>query len=108
MGENLDKLLHKLGQITAVQLCSLEGKKVLQVMGVTLPGGKGPIILVLNEYQDVFAEPQGLQPQRLHNHKIPLKEGSSLMNIWPYHFSVLHKNVIEHMIREMLDSRIIR
>mgnify|MGYP004709673387 FL=1 len=31
---------------------------------------------VLQEFEDVFREPQGLPPERSHDHSITLKEGS--------------------------------
>ena len=33
---------------------------------------------VLNEYEDVFQEPQGLPPSRWHDHAIVLKEGANI------------------------------
>jgi len=45
-----------------------------------------------------------LPPPRNHDHNIPLKEGSNPVNLRPYQRSSLQKDVVEHMVKEMLGS----
>lgn len=39
---------------------------------------------LLAEYDDVFAKPKGMPPQRSHDHRIPMKEGAPIVNARPY------------------------
>lgn len=50
---------------------------------------------LLSEYQDVFAEPQGLPPERLFDHDIPTLPGAIPVNSRPYMYSPLHKDETE-------------
>ena len=63
---------------------------------------------VLNEYEDVFQEPQGLPPSRRHDHAIVLKEGANIPNLRPYRYPHYQKNEIERLVDDMLRSGIIR
>ena len=63
---------------------------------------------LLESYQDLFQEPTGLPPPRTHDHKIPLKNGSEAINLRPYRYSGLQKDILERMVQEMLEARIIR
>ena len=63
---------------------------------------------VLNEYEDVFQEPQGLPPSRWHDHAIVLKEGANIPNLRPYRYPHYQKNEIERLVDDMLRSGIIR
>jgi hypothetical protein len=66
------------------------------------------LLTLLESYQDVFQEPQGLPPLRDHDHKIPLKTRSEAVNLRPYRYSGLQKDSLERMVTEMLDTGIIR
>jgi hypothetical protein len=63
---------------------------------------------LLENYSDLFQEPEGLHSARGHNHVIPLKEGSQPINLRPYRYSGLQKDVLEKMVEEMLGIGIIR
>jgi len=63
---------------------------------------------VLNEYEDVFQEPQGLPPSRRHGHAIVLKEGANIPILRPYRYPHYQKNEIERLVDDMLRSGIIR
>ncbi|GJV98200.1 reverse transcriptase [Tanacetum coccineum] len=56
----------------------------------------------------VFSLPTTLPPQRHHDHRIPLKEGSIPVNIRPYKHPPSQKDTIESMVQELLDSKVIR
>lgn len=49
---------------------------------------------LLNEYQDVFAKPKGLPPNRIHDHRISLKEGTPAINISPQRHPLTKKDAI--------------
>lgn len=63
---------------------------------------------LIQEFKDVFQEPKGLPPQRLQEHQIILKEGTSPVSVRPYRYPHFQKNEIERMIKEMLASEIIQ
>lgn len=63
---------------------------------------------LLQKYEDVFKEPQGLPPRRQHDHKIPIKPGAIPINCRPYKYASEKKIVIENMVQDMLQAGIIR
>ncbi|XP_039027637.1 uncharacterized protein LOC120161466 [Hibiscus syriacus] len=63
---------------------------------------------LLKRYSSVFDEPKGLPPTRTHDHAIPLKPGSSPINLRPYRFPHNQKTEVERQIATMLSSSIIQ
>ncbi|GKB18458.1 reverse transcriptase [Tanacetum coccineum] len=63
---------------------------------------------VLQDFEDVFALPTKLPPQRYHDHKIPLMPNTPPMYIRPYRHPPNQKVAIEVMVKEMLDSGVIK
>lgn len=63
---------------------------------------------LLLEYGDIFQEPTGLPSSHLQDHKIPLKDETSVVNIRPYRYPTVHKNEMRKLIQEMLQVGIIR
>lgn len=63
---------------------------------------------ILHEYDDLFKEPKSLPPQRECDHQIILKEGTEPVHVRPYRYPYIQKNEIENIVKEMLDSGIIR
>lgn len=66
------------------------------------------VLDLLAEFEDVFADPQGLPPIRGHDHAIQLTEGASIPNLRPYKYPHYQKNEIERMVREMMELGVIR
>lgn len=66
------------------------------------------LIDVLNSFVDIFQEPSSLPPVRSHDHRIPLKEGSNPINIHPYRYGSLQKDIIEKMTTKLLDAGVIQ
>ena len=62
----------------------------------------------MQEFAGIFEEPKTLPPHRRHDHRINLKEGVSLVNVRPYRYAALQKDVIEQTIRDMLEAGVIR
>lgn len=61
----------------------------------------------LNEaYYELFQEPSGVPHKRTHDHIIPLKKGVQPINLKPYKYSSLQKDVVEKMVKEMMESGI--
>ncbi|KAI0524824.1 hypothetical protein KFK09_004212 [Dendrobium nobile] len=86
-----------------VELHSLEGGGVEE--GGAIPLSVQPLI---QQFQEVFQPPQGLPPQREHEHAIVLREGVSPISVRPYRYPQFQKDEIERLIREMLEAEIIR
>lgn len=63
---------------------------------------------ILNDYDDFFKEPKSLPPQREFDHQIVLKEGTEPVHVRPYRYPYIQKNEIEKIVREVLESGIIR
>ncbi|GMJ07956.1 hypothetical protein HRI_004464800 [Hibiscus trionum] len=63
---------------------------------------------LLEEFAEVFREPQGLPPKRGHEHRIVLQDESAVVKIRPYRYPMVQKNEIEKLIKEMLQNGIIR
>ncbi|GJU08920.1 retrotransposon-related protein [Tanacetum coccineum] len=63
---------------------------------------------LIEEYDDVFAVPTSLPPERCYDHKIPLREGALPIHIRPYRHPSTQKDTIENMVKELLNSGVIR
>lgn len=63
---------------------------------------------LLKEFQDVFREPIEFPPARSHYHSIPLPLGSKPVNLKPYRYTKDQEDIIERLVKEMLDSSIIQ
>ncbi|GJR08521.1 putative RNA-directed DNA polymerase [Tanacetum coccineum] len=61
--------------------------------------------LLLEEYANVFDIPTTLPPQRTHDHNIPLIEGTSPLR--PYRHPPTQKDVIELMVKELIDVGVV-
>ena len=61
-----------------------------------------PFSELLDDFKEVFAEPQGLPPPRSHDHQIVLKEGTQPVAIAPYRYLYYQKTKIENMVAELL------
>ena len=64
--------------------------------------------LVLKHFSEMFEMPEGLPPQRDHEHAIVLKGGTEPINVRPYRYPQLQKDEIERLVKEMMDAGIIR
>ncbi|GJR78670.1 transposon ty3-G gag-pol polyprotein [Tanacetum coccineum] len=62
---------------------------------------------LLLEFEDVFAVPHTLPPQRKFDHRIPLKDESVAINVRSYRYPLAQKDAIEAMIKELLDTGVV-
>ncbi|GKA36421.1 hypothetical protein Tco_0722912 [Tanacetum coccineum] len=65
-------------------------------------------IALLNDDAIVFDTPKELPPKRTHEHTIPLLPDTPPINIRPYKHPPNQKDVIELMVKEWLESGVIR
>ncbi|GJU15633.1 reverse transcriptase [Tanacetum coccineum] len=57
---------------------------------------------LLQEFEDVFVVPTSLPPNNSHDHRIPLKEDTQLVNIRPYMHPPIQKDALEVMVKKLL------
>jgi len=86
-GPEMQKELRHNGEGVLLQLFAVQLGVEQCCLGVDSPD----LQRLLEKFQDIFAEPQGLPPMRSHDHKIPLIQGSSPVNVRPYRFPLLPK-----------------
>ncbi|KAF7126621.1 hypothetical protein RHSIM_Rhsim11G0093400 [Rhododendron simsii] len=100
--KTMEQLLrrHPLGVMA--QMCSIQAATSEQVQV------NPEISMLLQNYEDVFSEPQGLPPVRAHDHQIPLFPGTQPPSIRPYRYPYIQKNEIEKIVREMMEAGVIR
>lgn len=64
---------------------------------------------LLQHFNHLFEEPSALPPSRgPFNHRIPLHQGAKAINIRPYRYSALKKDVIEKLVNDMLEQGVIQ
>lgn len=64
---------------------------------------------LLRDFSIIFEEPMEPPPSRGDfYHQIPLESGANPVNLRPYRYSTLQKDVIDKMIRDMLSQGIIQ
>ena len=66
------------------------------------------LLQVIAENHQVFQALPALPPHCYYDHAITLKEGAVIPNLRPYWYPHYQKMAIEDLVKEMLDSGIIR
>lgn len=102
MDEGKEFSINKGGTCFLVQLSLIEEA---QQESPSIPDSVKPLLL---EFDHLFQNPSGLPPPRAQDHLIPLMEHNKPINLNPYKCSYIQKTEIEKLVREMLDSGIIR
>jgi hypothetical protein len=67
-----------------------------------------PIRELIEEFPQVFEEPEGLPPKRNHEHQILLKQGVPPHCQRPYRYPHYQKTEIEKIVQDLLDSGCVR
>jgi hypothetical protein len=67
-----------------------------------------PIRELVEEFPQVFEEPEGLPPKRNHEHQIILKQGVPPHCQRPYRYPHYQKTEIEKIVQDLLDSGCVR
>lgn len=74
-------------------------------LGATLPSIARHL---LHRFRVVFEEPISLPPVRHIDHRIHLQPGSTPVNVRPYRYLYFQKDVMEKLVKEMLENGFIR
>jgi hypothetical protein len=98
-------LANMLQQAMVANMVQVQCQTAEETQSATLPE---EIAAVLTEFDQVFAEPDGLPPPRQFDHAIPLVAGAKPVNLRPYRYSPAQKDEIEKQIAEMLRQGIIQ
>ncbi|GKC32439.1 hypothetical protein Tco_1039733, partial [Tanacetum coccineum] len=101
--EGCDKESHSEGYST--NYCPLDARKTKGVINTSIPK---PIVEVLEAHEFVFDVPKAFPPKRSHDHTISLIPNTSLISIKPYRHPPNQKDAVELMVKELLDSGVIR
>lgn len=89
-----------LGQSTTLNLMQCNSQEV--------PPITEELQQLLAEYADVFEVPKELSTHISLDHKIQLKASDVSVNVRPYRYPPAQKDTIESMIKELLESGVIR
>lgn len=71
-------------------------------------GSNKEVESLVDKFEEVFAVPTELPPHRSHDPKIPLMPNTPPINISPYRHPPNQNDAIEMMVKELLDSGVIR
>ena len=63
---------------------------------------------LLAKFSHVFESPTSLPPRRSHDHQIPLQPSAGPVSVRPYQYPYYQKTEIEKMVKEILQSSLIR
>ncbi|GJV76968.1 retrotransposon-related protein [Tanacetum coccineum] len=95
-------------QLSSMVLCVYPSTTLNMVSASTTEGIPSPISTLLSYFDDVFAVPTALPPIREYDHKIVLKKGTEPIFSRPYRHPPTQKDAIEEMVKELLESGVIR
>ena len=103
-GKKWQHTIQKNSQLFAIQVQPAYLAVELESEKITNP----EVQSVLQKFDDVFEEPKTLPPHRELDHKIILKPGTPPVNVRPYRYPTLQKDIIEKIVQEMLQAGVIR
>ncbi|KAF5768293.1 putative nucleotidyltransferase, Ribonuclease H [Helianthus annuus] len=95
------------GQLFSLQMEGTEGLFQHKTI-INDAGQQATIDILLDSFSDVFQVPSSLSPSRPYDHKILLKDESTVINLKSYRYQMAQKDVIEAMTKELLDTGVIR
>lgn len=90
------------------QLHSVENSMVDQQFEHLTELQQQELHFLLEEFEVLFSTPSTLPPNRVHDHRIPLIEGSKPPNSRPYKCGPMQKTEIQKYVQELLKTCFIR
>nr|GEX20581.1 putative mitochondrial protein [Tanacetum cinerariifolium] len=96
--------LSGLNSYQSMRVRGIVGKQVMESVGSV----SVEVEQILTQFDEVFDVPKDLPPQRSHDHQIPLMANTPPINVRPYRHPPNQKDAIESMVKELMDSGVIR
>jgi len=93
-GKRFQQTMHKSSQFFAIQV--QPAHLAVELCSVVTTGPE--IQSLLKEFVEVFEEPKALPPHRELDHKMLLKPGTAPINVRPYRYPTLQKDIIEKTV----------
>ncbi|GKC00536.1 retrotransposon-related protein [Tanacetum coccineum] len=110
--QKMRQTIQHAGELCMLQVLAVEGEEHSnnpQVNTATDSPVSSDIQQLVQEYTPIFQDPVDLPPFRPgYDHQITLKDGSNPVNLRPYRYSLLQKDVIEKMTKELLEQGVIK
>ncbi|GKB76933.1 reverse transcriptase, partial [Tanacetum coccineum] len=94
------KIAPPVAELSSMMLC-VYPLPVLSMLHAQESAQVPAITGLIEEYDDVFAVPTSLPPERCYDHKILLREGALPVHIRPYRHPLTQKDVIENMLNAL-------
>nr|GEZ26539.1 reverse transcriptase [Tanacetum cinerariifolium] len=110
-GKKMSKLVSHNGTDQVSSMCCVNQSATLNLMHYNDDQDSlvySKLHQLLEEYSDLFSMPKEFPQRRSFDHKIPLKTYNAFINIKTYRYPPTPKDTIDAMIKELLDSRVIR
>ncbi|GJY25288.1 hypothetical protein Tco_0400014 [Tanacetum coccineum] len=110
-GKKLSKLVSQTVNVQVSSLCCVEQSATLHLMHYNDDQGSHmneEMNQLLKEYADVFTMPKELPPHKSFDHQISFKTDNVSINIRPCRYPSTQKDTIEAMIKELVDSGVVR
>ncbi|KAL2245978.1 UNVERIFIED_CONTAM: hypothetical protein Sindi_2866000 [Sesamum indicum] len=99
---------HSLSKLMRGRCPEVQGELLLNHSTTTEAAGNDRVQELLQEFEDIFSKPYSLPPEREIEHRIELLPEAIPRKQHPYRYAYGQKTKIEKIVREMLDSGIIR
>ncbi|KAL2235351.1 UNVERIFIED_CONTAM: Transposon Ty3-G Gag-Pol polyprotein [Sesamum indicum] len=99
---------HSLSKLVRGRSPEAQGELLLSHSTSTEAAGNARVQEVLQEFEDIFKEPHSLPPEREIEHRIELLPKAIPRRQHPYRYAYGQKTEIEKIVKEMLNSGIIR
>jgi len=111
----LNSLMVNSTQLSGMSLCCFmtsevtrKDAKLMSQSPISNQKERAALEELITHYKEIFKEPEGLPLIRAHDHTIPMKKGAQAINLRPYRYSGVQKDILEKMVEEMLESGIIQ
>ncbi|GJX89120.1 reverse transcriptase [Tanacetum coccineum] len=101
------KVIQDKAELSLMSVCVYPGQ-LWQVESNAVGSVDAAIQEVLDEYKSMFEVPKELPPKRVHDHAISLMPNTPPINKRPYRHPPNQKEVVELMVKELMDSGVIR
>lgn len=99
-------------KLSAKMLCQDTNQEVEHIFSIQAdsedPQINSAVSGVLSQFEDIFAETNGLPPMKGVEHHIVLKDGSTPKKMYPYRYSHAYKDEIKKIVQQLLHNGTIR